>query len=153
MSLEAALAENTKALTEHSELLKLVHAGQGAALAAAKAVTEKVATGTKAADKKPAEGAGEPAADKKPALTRENISELVVKYCGAEGDHPKPERDARRAKVTELFGKVSAKTVKDVPEDRFAAVAKALNTLIDQGNLLKVEEAAEGDDDDDNLLG
>ena len=80
--------------------------------------------------------------------TVDDLKAAVVGYTeGTEG----AERDARKAKIAELFGKVGATNVGTVPEGKYAAVIKALTTLKVAGNVLADEDPA-GDEDDD-LLG
>jgi len=136
----AAVEANTAATNRNSELLEQAAAGREAVLGAVeKATTKPAAADKKAADKKPA-------AETPPAGAAEGAVDAVAAAVngymeGTEG----AERDARKAKVAELFGKVGAKKRSEIPADKEAAVLKALATLTEQGNLIADEPAADDD--------
>lgn len=155
MSIEAALAELTaevKSLREvTTNLLNLrADAIETVKNAAAPKTTKKAEkpVETPAA----AEPTPEPEATKpQPAASTgdEPLSDVQVaigSYVGADGISAE-ERDARKAKALSILKKVGAEKATDVPADKAPAVVKAMKTLLEQGNLIKVEEA------DDDLLG
>lgn len=135
------------ALEKNNELLEGAAEGRERVLAAANAATNKPAAGKKAdAPKADAEKPAETTKTDGPSV--DDLKAAVVGYTeGTEG----AERDARKAKIAELFKKVGATNVGTVPEGKYAAVIKALNTLKAAGNVLADEPDAT--DEDDDLLG
>lgn len=148
-----ALEHNAVALARNNELLEASAEGRERAIAAAQAATTKPAAAkpaaAKAADKPAEKPAEEPKAAAAGAPNIDAVKAAVVGYTeGTEG----AERDARKAKIAEVFGKVGATNVGTIPTDKYKAVIKALTTLTEQGNVLADEEPA-ADEDDDDLLG
>lgn len=133
------------ALEKNNELLEGAAEGRERVLAAANAATNKPVT-TKKADK-PAETVEKPAETATEGPSLDDLKASVVGYTeGTEG----AERDARKAKIAEVFGKVNATNVGTVPKEKYKAVINTLNKLKAAGNVLADEAAS---DEDDDLLG
>lgn len=154
MSLEAALEANTKALLENREVnLKLLAATntlielrsnaietvKGAAAPAAKAADKKAAEAKPEISNNPedrkdpaqAEDAGE-------ASPHDAVKAKMAEYMGVAD---KDQRIARKGKLTEMFGKIAAKTKKeikvhtDIPMDMIKITLSTIDKLIAAGNV------------------
>jgi hypothetical protein len=155
MSLEQHLAENTAAIKELTAAVLAGNESRAAVLETAKKVTEKAAPAKAAA--KPAEKPAEKPAAEKPAAEAgddasaiQGVKDAVLGYVGA--TDRAEEREARKAKVKEIFGKVGATNATDVPTDKRQAFINTMNKLTEQGDITEApaEEAGSADDD---LLG
>lgn len=137
MSLEAALAELTAATKAHTEVLLKVAEGQGKVLAVATEVSAKATT--KAADKKAADKPAEtPKTETADGPTQADVLGKVAAYAKAAGDDA--EKAARKGKIEELLAKVKAKDLKELKPEHYGAFIKAVDVLIDAGNVLSGEE-------------
>lgn len=159
MSLEAKIDALTAAVeklnTTSENLLALRSAAideiKGAATAAkapAKAAAKKAEDApAKTAEETPAAAAGDAGTNR-----LAEVQAVCAKYAG--GSDRTEERDARKAKLTWLFGKVGAKKLAEIPEGKEAAVIKAVNQLIADGDLTEApaEDAAPAEAADDDLL-
>lgn len=156
MSLEAALAENTAAVKELTDITKKLYALRADAIETVRGAA--ASTGKKADTKadKPAEEqtADKPADDKKSDLSEAltEVQRVVGEYVGAEGIS-EAERKARQGKVKEVLAhpKVNAKKVSEIPAGLEKAVIKAVTTLTAAGNVIADEPS--GDEDEPDLMG
>lgn len=156
MPLEDVGIKLLEAVERLTAVIEESNAGRAEVLAAANKITDKPAAKTAAekkaetdAAKKAAEEAGGGAAE---GPTLDDVKKAIAAYAGAH-DHP-PEREARKAKATEILAKVGATKATEVPADKFAAVVKAFTTLAEKNELLApAPEADGGDGEDGDLLG
>lgn len=157
MSLEDRIADLTtkvETLTEVTQRLYELRATtveeikQAAAGAKAPAKGAKAAAAaTEAAAAEPEKTAEKPAAAAASGDTNRlaEVQKVCAAYAGGTDD--KEEREARKEKLTWLFGRVGATKLAEIPAGKEAAVIKAVNQLIADGDLIKKDEVAEGDDD------
>jgi len=142
-NLIAALDRTTASNIALTAAVEAGNEGRAAVLEVAKGASTKPA-----AAKKPAEKSDDkPAATEKADAPKENpVSAAIVSYLdGIEG----AERDARKAKVQEIFGKVGATKLSEIPADKTDVVVRTMEKLIAAGNLIQTETA---DPEDDDLL-
>ena len=158
MSLEAALEANTKALLENREVtLKLISVSETLISLRADAIETfkgSAAPAGKASDKKPAASA-----ETKPEITTnpENRKDPAQGEGAEDGPSPhdavkakmseymtvadKDQRIARKAKLTEMFGKIAAKAKKevkvhtDIPADMIKITLSTIDKLIAAGDV------------------
>ncbi|ESQ85440.1 hypothetical protein AEAC466_04555 [Asticcacaulis sp. AC466] len=173
MSIEALLAENTKAIQSLAEIMAKVATGQDAIVQAAKGATAAKASPkteakaeTKAETKSDDAGKTEIKSDAKSA-TQDDLIAAIKGYAvglsteaaaarkenkgklpedgdwSAEDRFKDAEATARQAELDKLFKKVGATNYKTVPADKIAAVIKAVKTLTERGNILNPEDFAD----------
>ena len=171
MSLEAALAAHTVALEANTAALLASNEGRAEALAAARAVTDKVAAPKKAAEKpaeKTAEKVAEPVAaagEEAPAqteaakpvvdLSNDPVAKSISDYISFTSDTDqsatsKEERVARTAEVKRIMATVGAEKHTQIPADKHAIFIKTMVAKLAAGNLIEAEEPAA---EPDALLG
>lgn len=154
------------ALERNNELLEVSNAGRDAAIAAAKAASEKVAgTKTKPAAAKEEPKTETPKEEKKPAAettetetedgpTVDDVNAAIKKYVG--GTERTEERDARKAKVLGVLTKFSPEGTEKpnggtLAADKRGAFIKTVDKWIAEGDLTE-PAADESSDDGDGLL-
>lgn len=156
MSLEAALAENTAAVKELTEITKKLYALRADAI---ETVRGAAASPNKKADAKTDKAADDKATDKAADDKKSDLSEaltevqrVVGEYVGAEGIS-EAERKARQGKVKEVLAhpKVNAKKVSEIPAGLEKAVIKAVTTLTAAGNV--IADDTSGEEDEPDLMG
>lgn len=121
MSLEAAIAELTKAVTLNNELLTQA-ATERAALLSQSGATTKPADDKPKADPKPKADdkpkADKPKADPKPKveeISDDKIKEVAGAYLGVED---LDEREVRKANVRALLDELGSKKATELPQDK-----------------------------------
>lgn len=157
MSLEQSIADlktsvdalNENLLKNIANSNKLIELAQGASekAAAAKTTTKGKTEAEKPADPKPAETKTE-AASTGGALTLDDLKNAIRGYAvpiPEDADEKTKarltrEKEARAAKIDELYGKVGAKNYKEVPADKYKAFINSVNKLIEAGNLTPDDE-------------
>lgn len=152
------------ALERQNELLELSNAGRDAAIAAAKAASEKVAGAktTKPAAAKEEPKAAAPKEDTKPAATADetdgptvaDVNKAITDYVGA--SDREEERSARKTKVRNMLAKYSPEgtekpTGATLAADKRAAFIKTTAKWLAEGDLTTPPEP-DASEDDDNLL-
>lgn len=144
--LEELIKENTAALKENTAAIKASDEARAAAVGVARAAVDKAA-GKKTDDKA--------AASTAPASSGESTNPKVQAMADAIAEYTNgaekgsEERKARVAKIREVYGKVGATKASEVPEDKAGAVAKTIKKLIEEGDLIKPQDADDDDDSDD----
>lgn len=137
----AAVNTSNELTAKNNELLEAAAVGRDQVMELARAATTKPAAASKAAAK-PAAAA---TTSTHPSL--DDMKKSIQAYGAVEDE---AERTARRDKIVAVLAKVKATNASEVPEDKRAAVIKAMNTLVEAGNLTSPAEAADADED---LLG
>lgn len=134
-----ALDRNTASNEALTAAVEAGNDGRAAVLEAAKGASTKAAAKPAAAKKE-----ADPAPKDEPKS--DPVADSILAYMdGTEGK----ERDARKAKVKEILGKVGAAKHSEVPADKADVFIRTMKKLLDAGNLI-TEEA---DEEEDDLLG
>lgn len=159
MSIEKALADLTTAVVALTEITTRLHDLRVTTVDEIKnvAASTKAPAKAKAAEKPAADTASDtkPAADAPADGAKHRLADVqaaCATYAG--GTDREDERTARKEKLAWLFKKVGATKLGDIPEGKEGAVLKAVNQLIEAGDLTEApsdETDGDGSGDDDLL--
>ena len=141
MSLEVAIRD----LTEVTRALLALRAEAIEKVSAAAAPAPKTGKAAKADPKaEEARGITDSPEDRKDAADADPVKAKIVEYIGA--TRSAEERDARKAKVSEILRKVGARKHSEIPADRTKAFINTIDKFIAEGDVLTPEEESGGDD-------